>query len=74
MHSHPNILLTPQKMPTVHINPFAMKSILVSSAKDGNGSRAQSNQKSPNTQMKELTGALDSNTLTINPQSKGKHQ
>ena len=37
---------------------------------------SQVNQKSPNTQMEELTGALDNTTLntTINPQSKGKGQ
>ena len=35
---------------------------------------SQVNHKSPNTQMKELTGALDNTTLstTLNPQSKQK--
>ena len=56
------------------VNPFLIQNTSASSAKDGNGSRAQSNQKSPNTQMKELTGALDSTTLTVNPQSKQKNQ
>ena len=34
------------------------------------------NEMSPNTEMKELTGALNSTTLntTVNPQSKQKHQ
>ena len=61
-------------MQAVQINPFLVQSTSANSAKDGNGSRAMSLQKSPNTQMKELSSALDSTTLTINPQSKGKHQ
>jgi hypothetical protein len=36
-------------VPTVSVNPFLVQSTSANSAKDGNGSRAQLNQKSPNT-------------------------
>jgi hypothetical protein len=66
--------LTPQKVLTVHINLFALHNLSAFSAKDSNGSRVKSNQKTPNSQMKKLMLALDITTLTINPDSKGMHQ
>jgi hypothetical protein len=63
------------------VNAFSTANTSASSAKQGGtalefvkGMYSQVNQKSPNTQMKELTGALDNTSLntTINPQSKHK--
>ena len=36
-HRDGNTLLTPQKVPTVSINPFLVRNTSASSAKDGNG-------------------------------------
>ena len=62
------------------VNAYTTLNTSASSAKGRNATEfvksliSQVNQKSPNTQMKELTCALDNTTLstTLNPQSKHK--
>jgi hypothetical protein len=72
--------VTPPKRSNGQVNAYTTPDTSASSAKGGKAMEfvksmySQVNQKSPNTQMKELTGALDNTTLntTINPQSKHK--
>ena len=72
--------VTPPNQSNGQVNAYTTLDTSASSAKGGKAMEfvksmfSQVNQKSPNTQMNELTSAMDNTTLstTINPQSKHK--
>ena len=74
--------ITPPKRSNGQVNAYTTLDTSASSAKGGKAMEfvksmySQVNQKSPNTQKKKLTGALDNTTLniTMNPQNKHKLQ
>ena len=62
------------KKTAAQVNPFMTPNTSANSAKQG--SSQPKNELSPNTEMKELANSLTNTSLnmTVNPQSKGKHQ